>query len=317
MKNANLALDRWMSPKMPLLIVLVLAVGLTCSGPVSRLCPYVTALMCFQTFSNSLGGSFRDLLRVLSHPRPVLAIFLALHVLMPLVALGIGTLFFPDRPLYTLSLVLEEASPAAVSSLMWMVIGGGNVELCLSVVLLDTILSPVILPLTLRLLCGSVVTLDTAGLVRDLVIMIVIPAALSMLFCRAAGKETCKGLKTHLGAVTKLTMLVIISANVTRCVPLLQGLGAGLLALLVITLVMRLLGLVIGWALARLLRFPYETALTVTVNSSMRNNAVAGTLAAEFFPADVVFSPSVSPVFSQLCVSLAVRLFQRYRPAED
>lgn len=316
MKNANLALDRWMSPKMPLLILLVLAVGLTCSGPVSRLCPYVTALMCFQTFSNSLGGSFRDLLRVLSHPRPVLAIFLALHVLMPLAALAIGSLCFPDRPLYTLSLVLEEASPAAVSSLMWMVIGGGNVELCLSVVLLDTILSPVILPLTLRLLCGSVVTLDTAGLVRDLVIMIVIPAALSMLFCRAVGKETCKGLKTHLGAVTKLTMLVIISANVTRCVPLLQGLDAGLLALLFITLVMRLLGLVMGWVLARLLRLPYETALTVTVNSSMRNNAAAGTLAAEFFPADVVFSPSVSPVFSQLCVSLAVRLFQKYCTAE-
>ena len=313
MKNANLALNRWMSPRMPLLILLVLVIGLAFSGPVSLLCPYVTALMCFQTFSNSLGGTFRDLLRVLSHPKPVLAIFLALHVLMPLAALAIGTLLFPDRPLYTLSLVLEEASPAAVSSLMWMVIGGGNVELCLSVVLLDTILSPVILPLTLRLLCGSVVALDTAGLIRDLIIMIVIPAALSMLFCRAVGKETCAKLKTDLGSATKITMLVIICANVTRCVPLLQRLDTGLLALLAVTFFMRLLGLVMGWALARLFRFPYETALTVTVNSSMRNNAAAGTLAAEFFPADVVFSPSVSPVFSQLCVSIAVRLFQRRR----
>ena len=91
---------------------------------------------------------------------------------------------FPDQPLYTLSLVLMEGSPAAVSSLMWIVIGGGSVELCLSIILLDTMLSPVILPLTLRLLCGSVVELDTLGMIRDLFLMIVVPAALA--WCSAA-----------------------------------------------------------------------------------------------------------------------------------
>ena len=172
--NTLQKLNTWMTPKMPLLILCALVLGLLFPNQVGVLCPAVTTLMMFQTFANSLGSSVQDLGRVLSHPKPVLITLFCLHILMPLVALGIGSVCFPDQPLYTLSLVLMEGSPAAVSSLMWIVIGGGSVELCLSIILLDTLLSPVVLPLTLRLLCGSVVELDTPGMIRDLFVMIVL-----------------------------------------------------------------------------------------------------------------------------------------------
>lgn len=310
-------LNGWMSHHMPLLILCALGLGLLFPDQLGTLCPYITAMMVFQTFANTLGAGFRDLARVLLHPGPVLLTMAALHMIMPLIALGLGTLCFPDQPLYVLSMVLEESSPAAVSSLLWMVIGGGNVELCLSVVLLDSLLSPVIMPLTLRLLCGSVVALDTAGMIEDLLIMVVLPAAVAMLLHQFAGKAVCTRLKERLGLLPKVLLLVIISANMTRCVPFLRHLDGTLLLLTVLTLVMRVLGLVTGWILGRLCRFPYETGLTVTVNSSMRNNAVAGTLAAQYFPAEVVFSPSISPMFSQICVSLAVRLLQRHRSPEE
>ena len=100
--------------------------------------PITMGLFAFMTFANSLGSSVQDLARVLSHPKPVLVIMLTLHILMPLLALGIGSLCFPSQPLYTLSLVLLEASPAAVSALMWVVVGSGSVELCLSIILLET-----------------------------------------------------------------------------------------------------------------------------------------------------------------------------------
>ena len=189
--NKFQALNTWMTPKMPLLILGALALGLLFPDQIGLLCPAVSALMMFQTFANSLGSSVQDLGRVLSHPKPVLITMLSLHLLMPLAALGIGSMCFPDQPLYTLSLVLMEGSPAAVSSLMWIVIGGGSVELCLSIILLDTMLSPVILPLTLRLLCGSVVELDTLGMIRDLFLMIVVPAALAMVLCRLLGQSIC------------------------------------------------------------------------------------------------------------------------------
>ena len=293
--NKLQALNTWMTPKMPLLILGALALGLLFPDQIGLLCPAVSALMMFQTFANSLGSSVQDLGRVLSHPKPVLITMLSLHLLMPLAALGIGSMCFPDQPLYTLSLVLMEGSPAAVSSLMWIVIGGGSVELCLSIILLDTMLSPVILPLTLRLLCGSVVELDTLGMIRDLFVMIVVPAALAMVLCRLLGQSICAKAKQRLSPFSKLALLVIICANVTRCAPFLHELNRELVLLLCITLAMRLIGLGLGFLLSTLFRFPYPVELTVTVNSSMRNNAAAATLAAQYFPSEVVFSPSVSP----------------------
>ena len=254
--NKLQALNTWMTPKMPLLILGALALGLLFPDQIGLLCPAVSALMMFQTFANSLGSSVQDLGRVLSHPKPVLITMLSLHLLMPLAALGIGSMCFPDQPLYTLSLVLMEGSPAAVSSLMWIVIGGGSVELCLSIILLDTMLSPVILPLTLRLLCGSVVELDTLGMIRDLFVMIVVPAALAMVLCRLLGQSICAKAKQRLSPFSKLALLVIICANVTRCAPFLHELNRELVLLLCITLAMRLIGLGLGFLLSTLFRFP-------------------------------------------------------------
>lgn len=309
--NKLQALNTWMTPKMPLLILGALVLGLLFPDQIGLLCPAVSALMMFQTFANSLSSSVRDLGRVLSHPKPVFVTIFSLHILMPLIALGVGGVCFPDQPLYTLSLVLLEGSPAAVSSLMWIVIGGGSVELCLSIILLDTMLSPVVLPLTLRLLCGSVVELDTFGMIRDLFVMIVIPAALAMALYRLLGKRTCTKAKQQLSPFSKLSLLVIICANVTRCAPFLHDLNRELVLLICVTLSMRLISLGIGFLLSTFFRFPYPVELPVTVNSSMRNNAAAATLAAQYFPAEVVFSPSVSPLFSQFTVSLAVRALQK------
>ena len=315
--NSLQKLNTWMTPKMPLLILCALALGLLFPNQIGVLCPAVSALMMFQTFANSLGSSVQDLGRVLSHPKPVLITLFSLHILMPLVALGVGSVCFPDQPLYTLSLVLMEGSPAAVSSLMWIVIGGGSVELCLSIILLDTMLSPVVLPLTLRLLCGSVVELDTLGMIRDLFVMIVVPAALAMVLYRLLGKETCTKAKQQLSPFSKLALLTIICANVTRCAPFLHDLNGQLVLLIFITLAMRLISLGVGFLLSNLLRFPYPVELTVTINSSMRNNAAAATLAAQYFPSEVVFSPSVSPLFSQFTSSLAVQFLQKRQKKAD
>ena len=310
-------LNNWIANNIPFLILAALIAGLLFPTQLGVFSPYVGYMMIFQTFANSLGGGFRDLAQVMAHPKPVLLTMLTLHVLMPVIALGAGVLIFPQNPLYTLSLVLVESSPAAVSSLIWMTIGGGSTGICLSTVLLDSLLSPVILPLTLRLLCGSVVELDTLGMIRDLFLMIVVPAALAMVLCRLLGQSICTKAKQRLSPFSKLALLVIICANVTRCAPFLHELNRELVLLLCITLAMRLIGLGLGFLLSTLFRFPYPVELTVTVNSSMRNNAAAATLAAQYFPSEVVFSPSVSPLFSQLTSSLAVRALQKRQQKID
>ena len=59
--NKLQALNTWMTPKMPLLILGALALGLLFPDQIGLLCPAVSALMMFQTFANSLGSSVQDL----------------------------------------------------------------------------------------------------------------------------------------------------------------------------------------------------------------------------------------------------------------
>ena len=106
----------WVSKNIPFLIFGALLLGLLFPKQLGVFSPYVSWMMVFQTFANSLGGGFRDLGRALTHPKPVLLTLGILHLLMPLIALGIGSALFPQDPLYTLSLVLVESSPAAVSA---------------------------------------------------------------------------------------------------------------------------------------------------------------------------------------------------------
>ena len=63
-------------------------------------------------------------------------------------------------------------------------------------------LSPVILPLTLRLLCGSVVELDTLGMIRDLFVMIVSPRG-CWPWCSAAcwARSICAKAKQRLSSL--------------------------------------------------------------------------------------------------------------------
>ena len=97
---------------MPVLILCALALGLLFPGQIGILCPYVTAMMMFQTFANSLGSSVQDLGHVLSHPKPVLVTMLTLHILMPLLALAVsflisfGVTFALNMPNMTLPLFL-------------------------------------------------------------------------------------------------------------------------------------------------------------------------------------------------------------------
>ena len=147
--------------------------------------------------------------------------------------------------------------------------------------------------------------------------MIVIPAAASMLLCRVAGKEACTRGKQFLSPFSKLALLTIICAYVTRCAPFLRDLNGELIVLIVLTLLMRIIGLLVGCLLSKLLRFPYPVELTVAVNSSMRNNAAAATIAAQYFPSEVVFSPSVSPLFSQFTISLAVQIMQKRQAVKE
>ena len=301
-------LDAFLGKHMAVLIVAFVLVGITFPDIFSPINDYTMALFAFMTFANSLGGGFREMADVARRPLPVVVIFAILHVVMPLLALAAGKLLFPEAPLFTTGLVLEYAIPTGVASLLWVSIGRGNTSLCLSVVLLDTLLAPFVIPLTLRVLLGSVVEMDTASMVGNLMIMVAIPALLAMTLFQTTRGRVAVTVKPRLAPFAKLTMLVLVLANATGCAPFLRDITPTLVKLICAVFALCLLGFFLGYQAARLLKADFPTAVTMSLNSGIRNIAAGSVLAIAYFPGDVLFPVAFSPLFLQATTAVIVKI---------
>ena len=301
-------LDAFLGKHMAVLIVAFVLVGITFPDIFSPINDYTMALFAFMTFANSLGGGFREMADVARRPLPVVVSFAILHVAMPLLALAAGELLFPEAPLFTTGLVLEYAIPTGVASLLWVSIGRGNTSMCLSVVLLDTLLAPFVIPLTLRVLLGSVVEMDTASMVGNLMIMVAIPALLAMTLFQMTRGRVAATVKPRLAPFAKLTMLVLVLANATGCAPFLRDITPTLVKLICAVFALCLLGFFLGYQAARLLKADFPTAVTMSLNSGIRNIAAGSVLAIAYFPGDVLFPVAFSPLFLQATTAVIVKI---------
>lgn len=301
-------LDAFLGKHMAALIVAFVLVGITFPDIFSPINDYTMALFAFMTFANSLGGGFREMADVARRPLPVVVIFAILHVVMPLLAMAAGELLFPEAPLFTTGLVLEYAIPTGVASLLWVSIGRGNTSMCLSVVLLDTLLAPFVIPLTLRVLLGSVVEMDTASMVGNLMIMVAIPALLAMTLFQMTRGRVAATVKPRLAPFAKLTMLVLVLANATGCAPFLRDITPTLVKLICAVFALCLLGFFLGYQAARLLKADFPTAVTMSLNSGIRNIAAGSVLAIAYFPGDVLFPVAFSPLFLQATTAVIVKI---------
>jgi predicted Na+-dependent transporter len=307
-------IDGFVSRHMAPVVLCCVAVGIAFPDVFSRINAVTVALFAFMTFANSLGGGFRELWNEIRRPLPVAVTFVLLHVVMPLIALGLGTVLFPQAPLFTTGLVLEYAIPTGVASLMWVGMSRGNTSLCLSVVLLDTLLSPLVVPLTMRLLVGSVGEMDTWGMMRDLMVMVALPALAAMVLFQATGGAVARTLKPRLAPFAKLALLTIILANATGCAPFLRNLTPTLVTVMAVAFFLCLLGFFLGYWAGRLLKLDFPTVQTVALNSGMRNISAGAVLAMAFFPSDVLFPVAFSPVFLQATTAFIVKALRATRP---
>ena len=304
--------DRFLGSYFPWFVLACATTGVLFPDTFSWLNGSITmGLFAFMTFSNSLGGGFRELGRVFLRPLPVVVTLVLLHVVIPLLTLGLGNLLFPDAPLFTIGLVLEYVIPTGVASLMWVGICGGNEPLCLSIVLLDTLAAPVVIPLSLKLLVGSVVEVDTWGMMGGMMIMVALPGLAAMTVYQVTGGRAAVTLKPRLALFAKLALLIVITANATSCSSFLRSIDRPLVLVMATVFLLCLLGFLAGYWAAKLLGLDFPTRATMCLNTGLRNISAGSVLALQYFPAQVVFPVAFTPLFLQFTTSIIVKVLMR------
>lgn len=168
-------LNKRLQSLMPILTPLSLVIGVLLEDIGGHLLFLVPLLFAFMTFASSLSMNFNDVKSITKYPIVILFAIAFLHIIMPIWAYFISTVIFDDY-LLTIGFVLSVAVPTGVTSVIWVSVCRGNLPLCLSLILIDTLLAPLVMPALIHIVVGDAIVIDTASLVLDLTWMIVLPS---------------------------------------------------------------------------------------------------------------------------------------------
>jgi BASS family bile acid:Na+ symporter len=306
-------LNRQLEKIMPLITPLSVLIGVLLGSHLTGFTYLMPWIFAFMTFSGSISSNFSQFYRSITQPIPLMVTLFILHVIMPLIAFGVGHLFYSGDHLTLTGLILAASIPTGITSFVWVSIYRGNIALTLSIILIDTMLSPFVVPLTLSLMVGAKVQMDISGMMLGLFLMIVLPSVLGMLLNQWTKGHIIKW-SPQMAPFSKIGMGIVVAINGAVVAPYLRYIDAQMLELAVTVLGLALCGYVMGWMAAKLMHWDRDILIALTFNGGMRNISAGAVLAVTYFAAPVAIPVVLGMLFQQTLASLFGYLISKRRP---
>ena len=170
---------------------------------------------------------------------------------MPLLAWALAYLFALPKEL-ALGVILVGCCPGGTASNVITYLAKGDLALSVGMTTVSTLLAPFLTPMLVWLLAGTMVDVDTVGMLMSIVYVIILPITCGLL-CQRYMSNITKRVVPYLPALSSVVIAmvvgVVVSHNADR---LLVG---GMIVVLVVML-HNVLGLSFGYLLSRLFHLP-------------------------------------------------------------
>jgi len=254
--------------------------------------------------------SVDDFRRLLRMPGSLALGFLAHYTIMPLSGWLLAHALRLEAG-FAVGLILVASCPSGTASNVISYLARANVALAVMVTLTSTLLAFVMTPLWCKTLAGAYVPVHAVQLCLSTLQVAVAPVLVGV-FCnwrfpRAVGKISRFGPPLSVLAIMFITG-GIVATNAEAILA-----NAGRLALAALAL--HVMGFVVGYAVARALRYNEEVARTVSIEVGMQNGGLAAVLARENFAAQPLAAvPAVFSAIVQNIVGSIVATYWRARP---
>ena len=264
-------------------------------------------------FGMGLTLSPQDFKIVLSRPKDILIGCLAQFTVMPLLAWALTWAFALPKEL-ALGVILVGCCPGGTASNVITYLAKGDLALSVGMTATSTLLAPVLTPLLVWLLAGTMVDVDTIGMLKSIVYVVIAPIVIGLL-CQRYLPHITKRVTPYLPAFSSIVIAllvgIVVAHNADR---LLLG---GMIVVLVV-MIHNLLGLSVGYLISRLLRLPHPKCVALSIEVGMQNSGLASSLAVLHFAAYPLASipGAVFSVWHNISGALAAKLFQRGRGSD-
>lgn len=239
---------------------------------------YINPILGLIMFGMGLTLSAQDFHIVFSRPKDVLLGCLAQFTVMPLLAWLLAKAFALPEEL-ALGVILVGCCPGGTSSNVITFLAKGDLALSVGMTATSTVLAPVLTPLLVWLLAGTMVDVDTVGMLMSILYVVIAPIAGGLLCQRFIPKLTEK-LVAYLPAFSTLMIMMVVGIVVSHNAGKL--LAGGVMIILVVML-HNLSGYGIGYMIGRMLHLKKEKCIAVSIEVGMQNSGLASSLAVLHF----------------------------------
>lgn len=240
--------------------------------------PYVSLLLGIIMFGMGLTLTLDDFKGVLKAPISVLVAVAAQYIIMPLVAFGLA-IMFQLPPEIAAGVILVGCCPGGTASNVMTFLAKGNTALSVSVTAVSTILAPILTPALTLLFASQWLPVSAADMFMSIVQIVLIPIVLGivvrLLFSRQVDKSVAAlPLVSVVGIVAVASAVVAVNRE--------DILTSGLLIFTVV-IMHNILGLAIGYLLAKLFKFDFADQKAVSIEVGMQNSGLGSALALAHF----------------------------------
>ncbi len=255
-----------------------LAVGLLAPDASASLAPHVPLLLGVIMFGMGLTLRPVDFAIVGRRPRAVVAGVAAQYTVMPLLGFGVATVLDLD-PLLTVGMVLVGAAPGGTASNVVVHLARGDVALSVAMTTISTLLAPLLTPLFVLWLAGSVLDVPASSLVVSILQVVLVPVLAGLLVRRLAPIAVERALPL-LPLISVLGIVVVVAAVVGANADAVRSAGP-----LVLLAVLRhnVLGLALGRLIGRVSGVGEAASRAVSIEVGMQNSGLAAALATAHF----------------------------------
>ena len=268
----------------------------------------ISPLLGIIMFGMGLTLRWEDFRVVFTRPKDIITGCAAQFTVMPLLAFVLSRLFGLDEAL-TVGVVLVGCCPGGTASNVITYLARGDLALSVGMTGVSTLIAPVMTPLLVWLLAGKNIDVDIAGMLLSILWVVILPIVAGLLVKRLWPRQT-KAATAYLPALSSVAIcaivLIVIAANAGKLMT------AGLMIVAVVVL-HNVLGLVLGYGVARLLRLSVPKRRALSIEVGMQNSGLASSLATLHFAAYpmATIPGAVFSVWHNISGALIARLYAR------
>lgn len=271
-------LSRFMGRTFALWVIVFAIIAFIFPNTSKWIAPYIPFLLGIIMFGMGLTLTAHDFKAVFKAPKSVFVGVLAQFIIMPLLALGLVTLFRLP-PEMAVGVILVGCCPGGTASNVITYLAKGNTALSVTITTCSTLLAPILTPLLTFLLASQWLSISAGDMFLSILKIVLLPI-IGGLIIRSLFKKQVKKTTKVLPLISVLGIVAVVAAVVSLNTE--NIVKSGLLMFLVVVL-HNGLGLSLGYLAGKILKLKYPDRKAIAIEVGMQNSGLAAALATAHF----------------------------------